>query len=127
MMADCLADVLDRLFERRLVGDGDLAGAAHCHGLEILGAHHRAGAAATGRPLLVVHDAGKQDLLFSGLSDAGHLDLGVAQFFLDRFLSLIGVKPPQGAGVTDLDVAVIDPQVDRGVRLALDDETIEAR
>ena len=101
-----------------------LAGAPHRHGLEVLGAHDGARAAAAGRPLLVVHDAGQQDLLLACLADTGDLDLLVAQFLADGFLCLVGIKAPQRRCVPDLGLAVVDPQVHRRVGHAFHDEAV---
>ena len=52
--------------ERGRVADGDGAGAAHHHRLEVLAAHHGAGASAPGLVVLVGGEAGEGDELLAG-------------------------------------------------------------
>src|SRR5205807_2681528 len=110
------------------------ARAAHGHRLEVLRAHHRAEARAPdGPPVLAVdHDRREADESLAGRSDARHAwqlaapidcraDLGP-----DGVVGLEGVLAPQVAGVADLDLAIVDPQVDGPLGTSAHDDGVEA-
>ena len=81
-------------------------------------------AAARG-PVLVVHDGGEQDPVFAGRADAGHGGFG-PDLGLDRLLRPLGVEPPEGRGVADLDLPVVDREIDGLGGPAPDDQPVQA-
>ncbi len=73
--------------------------AAHCHSLEIFGAHHRSDAVA---PVVMAHrmrQRGIQDAFFSGQSDLEHLDFMIPQFGPDLILDFTRGMTPQMPGI----------------------------
>ncbi len=106
-----------------LVGDRHLAVAAQGDGFEVLAAHDGAQALASGHPALV-DDAGHPRELLARRADAADADVLVVQLVLDDQLGVHAGEAPQFLGVAELDLAVLDPQVGRLFRLALDDDDV---
>ena len=94
------------------VRQGDLALAPHHDRLQVLGSHDRADAGAAGGPVAVVHDGGKQHLLFPGRPDHGRLGLGVG-LAAQGVVGFMGGLAPQVAGGPQLGAVPVDPEIDR--------------
>ncbi len=107
------------------INHGYLAGTAHGYGLEFLGTHDRAHAAAAGSIVEAAHDAAVPDQVFRAGTDEGHPHLLIAEFLADRRLSLAGFQSPEMPGVADLHLAVVDIEPDGLVRGSFDDNNIE--
>ena len=90
----------------------DAAGADGGDGLQVLGAHD--GPESTTPVDGVAGNSNNRldDLVFSGRADAGYLDI-FTQLFPKRRAGVAGGLAPQVAGISDFNLAVIDPQVDR--------------
>jgi len=115
----------DRGLETRRVGDLHRAAPHHGDRLEVLGPHHRADAGATGGAVHLVHHVGERGQPLTGRADAG--DLGVlVGLGAHEIGGVRRVLAPDSAGVADLDRVVLDPQVHRLVRPALNDQGVVA-
>ena len=120
------ADPLGVLADELGVGHLELQLAADGDGLQVLRAHHRAHARSAGGVLEVVDDAGVADQVLAARADLRGPDALVAKLRADRLLGLERVQAPEVRGVAQLGLAVVDPEVDRLRRLALEDDRVEA-
>ena len=113
--------------ERGGVADGDRAGAAHDHGLEVLAAHHGAGASAPGLVVLVRGEAGEGDELLAGRARGEDL---VPRAHLLAHLLLEGrrLEAPEAAlGRQEVHPVVLDQHEHRVRRPARHDHHVVAR
>ena len=115
-----------QLRHRLLIRDVDLAVAAHHDRLQVLAAHHRAHTGAAVCAVGHVDDARQSREALARGADLRHLDLGVAQFLLDRRLRIAGNLAPQVRRVAQLGLAVMHPQVDRLGAAAGEHNAVEA-
>ena len=107
------------------VGDGRRLVAESNDGLQVLGAHDGAQAAAAGGAVAVVEDRGEGDEVLAGLADAGHRRLGPDPL-LQRLLRLLRVQSPDPGGVAHLDAGGGDGQVNGALGAAADDQAVQA-
>jgi hypothetical protein len=96
---------------RRAIGDLGPRLAAHGHGLEVLGSHHRAHARAARGAIRHVHDRGETHALLARRPGLRDLDLLVAELLADERVHLAGEFAPQVPGGAQFGHAVVDPQV----------------
>ena len=108
-----------------LIRHVDLAVAAHRDRLQVLAAHHRAHAGAAVGTIGHVDDACQPREALARGADLRHLDLRVAQLFLDGGLRVPGDLPPEMPGVAQLRFSVVYPQVDRLGAAAGEDDAVE--
>jgi len=118
-------DLLHRRQEALLVGHADALGPPDHQGLQVLGAHDGTHAAPAGGPMLVVHDVGQKGQLLPGGADAGDLGLRIGGS-QQKVRGLGHVPAPDPRGVPDLHALVVDVQVDRLLRLPLEDDHVIA-
>ena len=114
------------LQKRLRVGQRHAARAAQGDRLQVLGAHDRAHPGAARGAVQVVHDAGEADEILPGRADAGDDRVRHAEFRAQLFLRLPNRLAPQVRGIPDFDPVVVDPDVRRGFRLALQNEQVVA-
>ena len=117
---------LGHLLDAVLVVEGVSPLAPDGDGLEVLGAHDRAHAGPPAEVAQTAGDAGVPDQVFASRPDLDDLDLLVPQLLADQLLGLAGDPAPEGGGVLDLGLALVYPEIDRGLGLALDDDGVEA-
>jgi hypothetical protein len=122
-----LVEVARDLAHAFLVGHVHAQGAAHGDGLEVLGAHDRAHTGPAVGVLHLVEDAGVAHHLLARRPDHRDARPWLAQVRPDCFLGITGDLAPSHRGVAQLGLAVLDPQVDRLGRLALEDDGVKAR
>ena len=111
------------LLERLLVGQGRLRLAARHHGLELLGAHHRAHAGAAGEAALVVHDAA----YLTRFSPPGPMEItgrACPRSPSARISSVSKASLPQRCDASRISTLVGDIEVDRLVGGAGDDDAV---
>ena len=99
-------------------------GAAHGNRLEILAAHHRADARASRGAMQVVDHPRVQAARLAGAPDRADADLRILMLGLDRGLGLPDRLAPEPAGIEQLRSVVLDEQIDRLGRLALEDDHV---
>ena len=97
------------------------------HRFQLLGAHHRPDAAASGGILEAVHHAGIAHHVFPTWADHGQLGAALAQLLANGLLGLLDGLAPEARRIADLAGAVGDPQVDRSLGRPLDDQRVEPR
>ena len=73
-----------------------------------------------------VHQTGVFDHVFAPRADHGGPDLGISQLGPDGFLGLFCVRAPKMGGVFNFGFTVVDPNVNRSIRPALDNERIKS-
>ena len=100
--------------------------AAHGDRLQVLRAHHRADAGAAGGAMQVVDDGGEQHPRLAGAPDAGNADQRILVLLLEDRLGVPGALAPDLVGGEQLRLVVLDVQVDRLRRLALEDDHVPA-
>ena len=125
-----LFELLEPLDEpAKELGHGRLRrfGPAHDHRLEPLRSHDGAETGAPVRAIDHVHDGGEAHAILPGGADLGDLHLLVAQLFLDERVHLARDLAPEMLGGPELGLAVVEPEVDRLLRLAGEDEGIRSR
>ncbi len=121
------------LFSNRLhegFGVLDIAhalGAAHRDRLEVLAAHDGAHTRSARRTVQVVHDAGIQHAVFTGLADAGDARQRVLQALLEHLFGLPDALAPQVGRVAQFRHIVVDIEVHRFGTLALENHHVPAR
>ena len=106
--------------------DLDLLLAVPDEALEVLGAVHRARAAAAELVPVVVVDAGEAHELLAGRADDAGLRLLVRRAREDLVLGLEGVHAPEVGGVVEGGALLADLEIHRRVGLALDDDDLVA-
>src|SRR3990170_3160766 len=100
--------------------------AANDDGLEALGAHHGAEPAAAVEVLELVHDRREANAPLARHAGLEHADPLVPQLLLETVLHFPREPPPVGARVPELHLAVLDPEIDRRLRLPADHEAVVA-
>src|SRR5262249_48865884 len=110
-----------------LVGRGRRLAAADDDRLEIFAAHDGAEAAAAMKVLQLVHDGREAHAALAGDAALEHANALVAQLVFEAVLDLARELAPVGAGVAKLDLIVLDEDIRRRGRLALDDDAVPAR
>jgi hypothetical protein len=101
--------------------------AAHGDGLQVLGPHDGTHAAAAVGVLHGVNHAGVTHQILARRPDGGHAHLGVGHFRFDEALGISGPLAPQGAGIPDLDLPVMNPEVNRLLGPSLHQDGVESR
>jgi hypothetical protein len=102
----------------------EVHGSPDCDRLEVLRPEDGAVSSPSGGPSFIIDDAGEEDLFFSGGTDTGDPDLFISEFFPKGVLGFQGIFTPELRGVPDLDFAIVDPEIDRNIGCALNDEGI---
>ena len=121
-----VVDPLGHVFERLRGGDLDVAVAAHRDGLQLLGAHHRGHAGASGGAGLVDDDPGDVRQLLTRRSDQREAHALVAHFLANPVLGGPTGLAPEVGGVANFDLVVHDRQVYGLVGDAGDDDPVPA-
>ena len=105
---------------------GELLGPIYHDGLQVLGSHDCPHPGPAAGPPLLGDDGGYPGhVLPRGADEEG--SRGPAMLLLELRLSLVGVEPPEVAGVPDLVLVVLYEEVARLLRLARDYDGVEAR
>ncbi len=126
---DVVVGFLDRGMKAFGVSIAGLQLAAHHDGLEVLGAHQRAHAAARRQPRVRVAaggHAGDLDQVLAGLPDGGAARLGVS-LGQQPVVGLELVLAPDVRGVAELQRVAFEPQVGGGLAAAGQDDPVPAR
>ncbi len=108
------------------IGQRDPLMAADGHSLEALRAHHRTHPRAASGVPLVVHHRREPHQVLARRADAGHPDFLVAQLLPDEGLSAVGVLAPEVRSIAQLGAAILDAEIHRLRRAALDEDAVVA-
>ena len=113
-----LEGVLVRRLGKGLLGLDD-------DGLEVLAAADGAGAAAPRGAVVLVDPGGVADEVLAGLADGDDADV-IAVTVEEGLYGVVDALAPEVGGVPQLDVAVLDEGVDGLLRLAAEEDAVEA-
>ena len=111
------------------LGVADIAhalGATHRNRFQVLAAHHGPHARAAGGAVQVVHHGGIQHAVFTRLANAGNACQRVLQALLEQGLGLPDALAPEPGGIAQLGRVVVDVEVHRRRRLALENHHVPA-
>ncbi len=108
------------------IGNFNGAGTTDRNALQVLGADDAAVSGSSCSAPHIVKGAGKPHHVFAGRPDEHNVNVLVAQLFFYHLVRLAGEFAPQVACITDLDLVVIDPDIDRMFCPALNDNLIIA-
>ena len=111
---------------REIVDAGHPDRAAQRHRLEILRAHHRADTGAPGGAVQVIDDACEQHLILTRTPDRRDANLRILMLLLDRLFGLPAALAPQVRRIAQLGTIILDEQIDRRGRLALEYDHVPA-
>ena len=121
---DLLLKLLHQLCRQFVVVHGGALCSAHSDRLEVLRAHHGAHPAAARKAVLVAGDAGDGHAPLAGRTNRGDAQFLVAVLGPHGVDGLLGVHSPEIGSVANLHVVVNDPQIDRSVGGALEQQHV---
>ena len=111
----------------RVLDARDPAGAPDRYRLEVLRRHHRPDARTARGPVQVVDDRRVQAPRFGGTAHAGDAELRVVVLLMEQLVGFPYRLAPEIVGRDDLGVLVLDVEIHRRGRLALEDDHVPPR
>ena len=117
---------LRQLHQAGLVRHFRLVRAAHGNRLQLLGAHHCAKASAAVGAVGHAHDGCVAHKVLARRSNLQHLHAIVIQLGMQRVFHITRDAAPQMRCVAQLELAILDPQINRARRLPAQHDAVEA-